>query len=934
MKLKTMVGSLALLGLASHALAQDAAPQRIEITGSSIKRIQSEGALPVQVIRADDLARAGITSAEQLLSIISANGNGINNLATNQGGDFLNSLSGRSHNNGASNASLRGLGEQYTLVLLNGRRVSTHGLSGQSVDLNSIPMAAVDRIEVLKDGASAIYGTDAIGGVINFILKRDYRGMEVTALIDVTQGGGGGIFSGSTVFGAGNLETDRYNFVASLTLDKQDRLRGSQRDFQNGVQPSRGLVPDTTGTPYANIGVAGGTALAGSFKLPGDATSYNRISTLAVAGNCGSVTDMGPYRGDLTGFANSSKACSYDYGRQWSLLQPVEHVNLVGRGNFKLGADHTAFIEFVGSNVKSAVEYTPIQITNTNVAATSPYYQNLATLLPTLFKPTNTNAADLRVFFDASKPERVRWRCIACGPRQQETTTNAFRTLVGMEGLLSGWDYKLGLSSATSKANTVLGDGNMYTAALAAAMATGLINPFLLNGQSQTPAALALINGAKATGASLYGGEAGLKQFDATISRDLMMLPAGPLGFALGLDLRREKFVFNNTQQFSPPITGVGSPASLNEASRSVKALFTEFAVPIFKGLDMQLAARYDRYSDFGSTTNPKVALRWVPFESLLLRGSFSRGFHAPDFDALYGGTAINQFNSDINDPLLCPGGKPTDAAGTGCAIRPEIDTTSNPNLKAERSKQMSFGFVVSPVPWFSASVDFWRIDLTDRISALSGQLLIARYDQYKSFVVRDPVTNEIIKVVAPILNLAGDRTSGADINLTSNFTTGFGKIKATLDGTYVSSYKNRFSDADPWQELVGSFGDTTYGFNLHLRWKHAINVNWSQGAWAANFTQNYSSGYRDEVDGYGSGVILQNLGFQSKVASYTTYNASATYTGEKNLTLTWGVKNVFNTAPPFTLHNVDNVAGAGWDARVGDARGRAFTFSVNYKFF
>ena len=153
-KLKTLVQCLAIAGLVTPVLAQET--QRIEITGSSIKRIQAEGALPVQVIRAADLAKRGIATAEQLVSTLASNGSGIDNLTSNQGGDFLNSTSDRAANNGASGISLRGFGAQYTLVLLNGRRVSTHGLSGKSVDLNSIPLTAVDRVEILKDGASAM----------------------------------------------------------------------------------------------------------------------------------------------------------------------------------------------------------------------------------------------------------------------------------------------------------------------------------------------------------------------------------------------------------------------------------------------------------------------------------------------------------------------------------------------------------------------------------------------------------------------------------------------------------------------------------------------------------------------------------------------------------------------------------------------------------
>lgn len=935
-QMKTLVGSLALLGLASHALAQTSVPQRVEITGSSIKRIASEGALPLQVISREELTRSGISSAEQLVAQLSSNGNGIDNMLTNQGGDFLNSLSSKPHNNGAAAASLRGLGSQYTLVLLNGRRMSTHGLNGQSVDLNQIPLAAIDRIEILKDGASAIYGTDAIGGVINFVLRKDFQGLQASAFVDQTQHGGGDIASGSLTFGAGLLESDRFNLTGTLAYKTNSRLRGSQRAFHNGNQPALGLTEDTTGAPFANIGTASGTALAGAFQLPGFPTvnnGYNRVNLLALTKKCDTVTDQFAYNGAITGFPRANLACAWDYGRQWSLMQPVDALNFVGKGTFAVAREHTAFIELSASQVKSKLEYTPIQLTAAayRYPVSGPYYLNLATQAPTFFKPTNTDATDKRVFFDATKPLAIRWRCVECGPRQQDTNTEAYRFLAGMDGVLGGWDYKWGLTAGQSEAKTKLGDGNMYIDKLSAALAGGKINPFVQPGQSQTAEGLQLINDAKARGASLYGGKATVQGLDATISRELMQLPAGALGVAFGLDLRREEFRFDNTQPTN--INGVTSPPSLARAKRDISAVFTELLVPVVKNVELQLAARYDRYSDFGATTNPKAGVLWKALPELSLRGSYSRGFHAPDFDALYGGGTAGQFNSDINDPVLCPNGVELKPPAQGCSIRPGITTFANPNLKPERSKQFSVGFVVQPTNFISATMDFWRIDLTDRISVLSGQALVQNYANFSQYVKRLP-DGSIDFVQAPYLNLAGDQTSGVDLSVKTSFKTSVGTISADLEGTYVNSYKSRFSGADPWIERVSNFGDATFGYDLHVRWKHNATVAWSQGPWTASLTQLFTAGYRDEVDGYGSGVILQNLGYQTRVKSYTLYNASASYKGIKDLTVTAGIKNLLDKDPSFSLHNVDNIAGAGWDGRVGDPRGRAFTLGLTYKFF
>ena len=929
MKLTTLAHAVSLICIALPVAAQDAAPEKkdptklekIEVTGSSIKRVQDEGSSPIQVLKAQDLVKLGITSAEQLLANISANGNGIDGLVTNQGSDFLNSAGKKGPNNGASGASLRGLGSEYTLVLLNGRRVATHALNGSSVDLNSIPLAAIDRVEILKDGASAIYGTDAIGGVINFILKRDYKGFEATAFGDVTEHSDGNIFRASLLGGFGDLATDRFNVMTSLTYDTNDRLRGKQRDFHNGYQPDRGLAPDTTGTPFANIGQARGTALGSRFALPGNTQTYNRVNLLALQGQCTTISDMSPYRGDITGFNNNNQACAYDYGKQWSLLQPIDRTNLISRGSLAISPDHTAFVEVVASRNKSAVEYTPIQITNQNYPAfikdpngnniRSPYYQDLTGLVPG---------------FNNQLAERIRWRCLECGPRQQDTTTDAFRVLAGLEGNLSGWDYKFGLSSSESKATTLLGDGNMLRVDINAALSSGIINPFLLPGQSQTQQAQDAINAAKAKGLSLYGGKATVKQFDGSVSKELVALPAGPLAIAVGLDVRTENYRFNQSQDTQPAILGVSAPSTLEKVTRDIKAVYGELQVPIVKNLDLQLAVRHDRYSDVGSTTNPKVAAKWQLLPQLGFRSSYSTGFHAPDFNSLYGGAATGQFNSDINDPILCPTGKEP----RGCGIRPEIIGVSNTNLKPEKSKQWSAGVLLQPAPWFSASVDFWQIDLTDRIGAISGQLLVSRYTQYAQYVTRN-ADGDIESITSPTFNLGGDKTRGADVNLTGNWKTDLGQFVTTVDGTYTSSFKSRFSEADPYTELVGKFGDTTNGFNLHVRWKHAANITWAQGPWSTTFSQNYTGSYQAERDGFGSGFTA--AGAPDRIKSYTLYNLTGTYTGIKNLSITAGIKNLFDTKPSFSNHNVDNVAGAGWDGRVGDPRLRSFILRLNYKF-
>ncbi len=913
---------LALAGMAGGVAAQqDAAKlERVEITGSSIKRVQEEGALPVQVITRKDIDRAGITSAEQLVARISANGTGADNLSSNVG---IQLGTTDRNNNGNSSANLRGLGASSTLVLLNGRRVSTHGAKGNSVDLNSIPLAAVDRVEVLKDGASSLYGTDAIGGVINFILRKDYQGVELSAFADITQKGGGNIGRVSLLGGLGNLEQSGFNIMASVTIDSQKILKGSDRSFSNGNQPERGLSTDTVGTPFATQTGNADSALGTSFTLPSTGTqAYTRANLLSFQNNCNSVPGMAQYEYVLNDFAAARWGCTYDTGSTAILLQPNDRVNLVSRGTLKINPDTTAFVEAIASRSVAKKQFEPLQLTTTGslLAARYPvggqYYQDLSAYIPS---------------FDPTKPIAYRWRCLDCGGRETETTTNAYRLLAGIDGVVAGkWDYKLGISTAGSKANSVLGNGYLYTDGIITALASGLVNPWLLPGQSQTPEALKLLNDARANGTNLFDGKATLLQFDGSISGELMKLPAGPLAIAAGFDVRREGYEFKNGETKTRPVFQAPFDAEFPKVSRNIKAIYTEVAVPIVKSLEATVAVRHDRYSDFGGTTNPKVSLRWNPVNEFLMRSSYNTGFRAPSFFQLYGAQGESQVPGNIADPVLCPTGQ---GDPTVCAIRPNALQGGNPNLGPEKSKQWSVGTVFSPAKAITASFDMWGVRRKNRIYELTPEEVVANYTTFPNNLVRGP-TGKLDEaggfIRAGFVNADGDITRGVDVGLQLRGDLGAGKWNAGLDGTYINSFRSRIFVTQPYTEFAGQWSSR----DLYVRWKHQAQFTYTEGVWSGTLYQNYTSGYKDEVPAaFAADPNFQLPGFKPNVNGYTTFDVSATYTGIKNLSLTLGIKNVFNTLPPFTAHNYDFAAGAGWDPRVADPRLRSFTARATYQF-
>ena len=501
---------------------------RLTVTGSRIQRTDIEAALPITIIQRAEIDAQGITSAEQLLQQLNVASNGPDSLAANSGV----APPGTRGNNGVSGANLRGQGADATLVLLNGRRVATHGLAGQVVDLNSIPFAAIERVEVLRDGASAVYGTDAIGGVINFITRRNYQGYSITGGADVTQEGGGDIYHASLLGGWGDLDTDGWNVWAAVNVKQNRILRGKQRDFANSFQPARGLSPDTRGTPFANVFSGTGSLIGSGLRDPASNLTKTAINVLDLPGGAGCETGgdmMGPYDDKIWASPGSSFACAWDYGRARTIQQPVDTVQAIGRATFKINDNHEFFAELMASDVRSTRQFEAQQISTTvNASATQLDAYELNANTQATYNAIYNQIHDY--FGDQAnlvygRPITYRWRCYACGPRQLETTTKAYRLLFGMTGVLGNWDYDIGLSRAQSRAQTVLAGGYYYTPQLKAALKSGLLNPFLLPGQDQSQAAYAALAATDASGLLLYRGVSTTTTLDASFS--------GSLGFKL-----------------------------------------------------------------------------------------------------------------------------------------------------------------------------------------------------------------------------------------------------------------------------------------------------------------------------------------------------------------------------------------------------------------
>jgi len=947
--------------------------QAIIVTGSRIRQDPNNSALPLQIITNQEVQRNGISSPEQLIMYLPSNGSGADNLASNS--DVVSGA--QRGTNGLSAANLRGQGSASTLVLLNGRRVAAHGLSGSAVDVNQIPFAAIERIEVLKDGASAIYGTDAVGGVINFITRKDYQGLGLQGFTDFTERGDGNIYRLSGVVGFGDLKKQGFNVMAAVSYSWNQILRGSDRDFVNGYQPNRGLSIDTRGTPIAtifNIGAnaqqqPNGTLLTG-LTLPapnGANAAAGGINILNLPGGAGCQTMDGgmPYDYLLWNAPTAYYACAWDTGRAAVIQQPINTLTYYGRGVVDVGhSGHQISLEITGSKATSHKQFSNAQLSanTTNLpigyplnATTAATYNSIFDSIVAAF-PNLTAAQRQALQNNYGKPISYRWRCIPCGPREYVTDTTTFRAALGIDGpLWGGWDYRVGASYARSEASSVLGSGYYYRGTLSngaydpaapqavgtngrglvGVLNSGLINPFSV---TQTDAGLAALQSVSAAGTTLYGGRYEVRQFDASVSGPLFPLWGHDVKLAAGVDYRRETYSFNGSSaaDATAPVIFLAAFDNVNALTpkhRDVKAAYAEVLIPIGKTIEISAAGRIDDYTGFGTTKNPKVSVKWRPIEQVMLRGSYNTAFRVPAFNQIFNGITDSPYSgSDIVDPIKCPSGVPN-LTDPNCAfIRPDILNGGNPKLGPETAKELSAGIVVTPAPRFSASVDWWMINVDNAIALLTLQQLIGNASLFPQRFIRDSAGN-ITFIDQTWINAGARRTQGIDVTLRGGFDALGGQVLMGLDGTYLLKKKEKLTQTSAYgPSLIGVF---TFTGDLGLKWKHNAFISYTNHDLTFTATQIFRNGYANfALPGIASGAITRP-DYNPRVSNYIIYNLSLAYNGlAPGYRITAGIKNLFDKDPPFAITYDGNTgAGGSWEPRVADPRGRSFTVAVEVKF-
>jgi iron complex outermembrane receptor protein len=890
-----LLASAETVATAQVTAAQDA-DVRIEVTGSNIKRVEGETGLPLQVMTREELQRGGVQTAQELLMRISAN---------QSFGSFNENMGEGNTIVGYTSASLRGLGAQRTLVLLDGHRIAPYALSGgQSADLSGIPASAIERVEILKDGASAVYGTDAIGGVINFILRKDYQGAEVNANYFGTEHGGGNNWRASATAGAGSLAKDHYNFFLTVDHFEQDSLRATAREStRTAYRPDIGLDRTSTQAYPANIRQPGGFSGAHNptVPFPGGATPNSCQQPFSF------TTVSRPFQ------------CAFDYASVIDTIPQSRKTNVLGRFTSQIDAANQFFVEgiYYKGTVTQRVSPTPVaQFLDTDppmaLPPTSPYY-------PAAYVVSLPHG-------DPNKPVAIQARLVELGPRVDQVDVEQWNFIAGLQGTVKEWDYTLTVSYTANREVDSYLSGTVYSSPFGALVASGAYNPFGPN----TPDVVEQMRAMQVTGeandnrARNYG--ASLK-----VSRDAYALPAGPLAVAFGLEGRRERLEQSNSDFVvsGDVLGGAGAIPSLPVGERTVWSLYGEVNVPIVRALEANLAARYDHYSDFGGTLNPKVTLRWQPTKTLLLRSSYGTGFRVPTLSDLFQPPTY-ALDDSHEDPIRCPvTGDSVDCDGVNTRVG------GNTALRPEKSQQVNAGIVLEPAPGFSASADYYWVEVRNVVDTLGIDTIFADPNLTAAYVVRKPpdanypeLPGVIDYVVQYATNIGTLRTSGVDANLRwRGPTTAVGQFSADLDATYVLDYEHTGFASPAAPGKVGVRPDN--GLGAIARYRHYAPLNWAYGPWGATLANTFQSGY-EELNPLTCDADFTVCGTRH-VSSYSVWDIQGRYTGFKNATFALGVRNLFDRQPP--VSNQVTAFQAGIDPSYGDPRGRIYYATVRYAF-
>lgn len=865
------------------ALAQDD-DQTVYVTGSRIGRTADfQGPSPIITVDREAIENSGYTNLQQLLEKIPVNGNG----AFSTRGNNQDSTA-----NGAASISLRGLGADATLVLVNGRRVAissfAESVTTNFVDINTIPVAAIERVEVLKDGASAVYGSDAVAGVINIVLRKDFDGFEVSAGYGDVTSGSSAELTASAIWGTSG---DDSNVTMIIDYFKNDTL------FNN----ERGRLGSADNT------ASGGTDWRSSRGFPGRFFVDDGV----FEGDPPADTEILMDPGCPAGSQAPPTTCLYDYG-PWNLLLPEsERTGLLLLGRKGLGSGVEFFTEL-------AVQH------NTSIAQGAPTpLDETALMTVPITNPGNP-------YPDAIAIGISRFRTVDAGARQYDIETDNLRAVAGLRGSFNNaWDWEVAIQRARSE-STQTGSrdqGWVRTDFLQEQIDLGNYNPF--GGIINAPEVIDAI-----TTSLVRQGKSDLTMYDAQVNGKLFDMSAGPMMMAAGLEFRDESVSDVPDDQF---VRGLifGTEAVTAAAQRDNWSAFVEFSIPLAQSLELQVAGRHDDYSDFGSSTNPKVALRWAPIDSFALRASWGEGFRAPSLAQI--GLGPSQESEFFQDTFGC-----ADNVAYCENTDFQILFSGNPDLQPEESETFNIGAVWQPTDAIDLSLDFWDIEQDNKIDEVPRIFIYTQEcdNQASTICVRGaPLAGDTLGPLSFIrsgfVNIGSQSTQGVDLAATYAMEAGTGTLALGLDYTHLLEFDKVVLDstglAFETQEFAGEYE--------YPEDRAALTGDYRMGDWGIRTRVNYIGSFKDfrnlspsqdisdPPDGIPDGVQPVR-----SVSSFTTVNFQFSYDGIKNTKIALSLDNAFDEEVPVAVGDGDTDV-YGYVSSVHNPRGRFWSLRTTYSF-
>jgi len=958
-KLALAISSLSLLSI--NVQAEDGAGEveRIEVTGSRIKRADMEGANPVQILGREELVASGITNVGDILQEIPSVAGAGTNTAINNGGS------------GSVRVSLRGLGSARTLVLLNGRRMVASGTgANSSVDLSTIPTAIIKRVEVLKDGASAIYGSDAIAGVVNIITRDDFEGFEANLMYDASTEEGDG-------------ETKSFDVTVGFAGDKGNVVVNAFY-VEQGAQWSG----DRSWSQFElDMDVTGEVSKGGSSAPPWG--RYNAIDGIVNGSECGSFTHgagSGPGQSDPSDFSNPTgfdcwdwDKDTYNYAPANYHLTPQERYGFFASGSYEFNDNIRFFSELSFNRRVSDTKLAPLPLAPlvffgyTGATYSKDNYYNQ------MFGPKDK---------DGNSVDIADWRrrMVETGGRDTKFRVETVRAAIGFDGEINDdWRYEVSYIFGANDAATN-GAGGVNFEKVGEAVGPSFLDPTSGEVMCGTPDAVIEgcvslnVFGIPTTDTAINQAMMDFITFDAhdfgsneqqiisgSVFGDAFELPAGMVGVAIGLEHREEKGADFPDALIALGITS-GSSRLPTEGSYTVDEAYVEANFPILAdapfavSLEIDGAIRYSDYDTFGDTTNHKLGIRWVPVEGLLLRATSSSAFRAPSTNDLFQGASAN--SPTVEDPCAT---NPTafciaDGVPSGGfePIGDQLSSTrgGSTEIQPEEAEILTAGIVYSPefIDGLSLTLDYWDIEVEDAISTIGEQLILTKCATEGTFC--DKITRfgpdsgalhgNSIDIDDRTTNVGGVNSSGYDFNIKYSTDIEMGMIKVNLDTTYYDTYDVIQAD-DSIVKHAGSYWDASSGDGNFPEWKTNLNISLQNDDWSLAYSIRYMASVEEYVDMAsvsdwslseinssfrtvevfnGETGELDGWDVFRDVDSSTIHDIRFTYFME-NMTATIGMDNIFDEDPPYMASGFNDNT----DPRSYNTTGRHMYLSLGLTF-